>query len=248
MTGTTSTQYEILTFDTLTPTTMEAALLYHPLARTGARYRQLKITLSDSAIKLQKGVMQYVDGPITLTVESGGLGGMISRAVRNAATGDGDYKTTFTGTGDIYTEPSLQHYLPLALSGEEIVIDDNTFCACDASISVKLHVNRTLNALLGGEGWIQSKLSGTGRAMLRVPVPVAEIRVVRVRGELTLDGNLSVAHTAGLTVTAERAAKGFLASSRSGEGIVQRFRGEGSVWVMPTLPIHQALGPVRTTK
>jgi uncharacterized protein (AIM24 family) len=234
-------RFEVLSFDTLTPTTLSAAERYSPLVRTGAVYRQLRITLENSAVQLQKGAMQYINGPVTLNVDGGGLGGMVSRAIKQAATGDGGYKTTYSGTGEIYTEPSLQHYMVLDLAGTDIVIDDHTFCACEVGVQVKLHVNRGLNGLVGGEGFIQSKLSGRGRAVLRVPVPTAEIREVQVQSELTLDGNLSVAHTDTLQVTAERAARGLLASARSGEGIVQRFRGQGTVWVMPTLPIHQAL-------
>jgi len=247
-TATATTTFEVLTFDTLVPTSTEAALRYHPLARTGARYRQLRITLDGGAVQLQKGLMQYINGPVTLSVQGGGLAGMVTRAIKQATTGDGGYKTTYTGRGEIYTEPSLQDYLLLNLNDESLVIDDNTFCACEVGLHVGLHVNRGLNGLVGGEGFIQSKLTGTGQVVLRVPVPAAEIRTVRVDGELTLDGNLSVAHTASLQVTAERAAKGFLASARSGEGVVQRFRGEGVVYVMPTLPIHQALGAITTTK
>ena len=62
---------------------------------------------------------------------------------------------------------------------------------------------------------------------------------------LRVDGNFAVLRSASLQFTVERSAKSLLGSAVSGEGLVNVYRGTGSVWLAPTIKVYSTINTAR---
>jgi uncharacterized protein (AIM24 family) len=62
---------------------------------------------------------------------------------------------------------------------------------------------------------------------------------------LWVDGNFALARTEGITFRAEKSSKSLIASSVSGEGLLQTFEGVGTVWIAPTQGSYELLANPR---
>jgi hypothetical protein len=91
---------------------------------------------------------------------------------------------------------------------------------------------------MSGNGLMQPKISGRGVFVVESPVPVEEIEEIELDdGEAVIDGDFMLMFSAGLKVSIEPLVRGVRNAMRSGEGLVYKFKGTGSIWVMPTLRI-----------
>ena len=210
------------------------------------RWRQLAVHSSgQGSVTLEPGALQYLRGEIEMQAVSAaggsGIGGFLRGAVSAASSGEGMFKTGYRGAGVIYTEPTRLHLLLGELRGEGLIVDDGAFVACVGQIQVGRHINQGFAQMMGsGEGRVQPKLSGQGLFALQSPVPPEEFQILELQGEtLKVDGNLVVAYTDSLQFTVERSSRGLIGSAKTGEGYIQAFRGQGRVWLAPTLPLHQ---------
>ncbi len=94
----------------------------------------------------------------------------------------------------------------------------------------------------GGEGLFQTKLSGTGIALLELPVPQEEIIEYNLNNEtLKVDGNFSVLRNGKINFTVEKSTKSIIGAATGGEGLLNVYRGTGTVWVLPTKSIYDKL-------
>jgi uncharacterized protein (AIM24 family) len=59
---------------------------------------------------------------------------------------------------------------------------------------------------------------------------------------LKVDGSFAILRSASLEFSAEKSAKSFYGTLKSGEGILQTFRGTGTVWLAPTESFYAGLG------
>ena len=116
------------------------------------------------------------------------------------------------------------------------------YCA-QGGVTVKPIMQKNVSsALLGGEGIFQMSLSGKGIVVLECDVPVCEIDVVELNNEtLKVDGNFAVLRSGNISFTVERSAKTLVGSAVSGEGLVNVYRGTGSVWLAPTIKIYDTI-------
>jgi uncharacterized protein (AIM24 family) len=58
---------------------------------------------------------------------------------------------------------------------------------------------------------------------------------------LQVDGNFALMRTGRIEFSVEKSTKGIIGTLTSGEGLLQTFRGTGSVWLAPTQDIYQKL-------
>ena len=54
--------------------------------------------------------------------------------------------------------------------------------------------------------------------------------------ELKVDGNFAIARTSGVSFSVTKSDKSLLGSAINGEGFLNTFKGEGTVWLAPTAP------------
>jgi len=73
-------------------------------------------------------------------------------------------------------------------------------------------------------------------------VPICEVDMIELQNDvLKVDGNFAILRMGDVSFTVERSAKTLIGSAVSGEGLVNVFRGTGTVWLAPTLKIYSAL-------
>jgi uncharacterized protein (AIM24 family) len=127
------------------------------------------------------------------------------------------------------------------LNNEQVVVDKGMFYAAEGSIEVGVAVQKNLSAaLFGGEGWFQTKLTGTGWCVLASPVPSNEIVRYHLHNEhLQVDGHFALLRKGQIDFKVEKTTKTLLGSVASGEKLVQTFTGTGEVWVAPTQDIYR---------
>ncbi len=207
------------------------------------RARQIALYLNNEKVTIERGAMSYFQGNIQM-VSGVTAGNAIGRMLRGAVTGEQMAQPEYTGTGMLVLEPSFRHFLVLELArGERIIVDDGMFYCAQGSVDVRVVPQRTLSsAALGGESLFQTELVGPGIIILESAVPMSEIDIIELNNDvLKVDGNFAVLRSANLDFTVERSAKTLIGSAVSGEGLVNVYRGTGSVWLAPTIKIYDSM-------
>jgi|SRR6478672_958253 uncharacterized protein (AIM24 family) len=224
----------------------------HSLNRAGVHLRQLRIRLQNDAVRTEPGLLQFLKGNIEMESSTGagsGVGGFMKGALAAARTGETIFKPLYRGTGELYLEPSFGHYWLMQLKGQTLFADQGLFCCCEDSVKVDAHKVESFSArVAGGEGRYQTKVSGTGVVVFRIPVPRSEILEMTLNNEtLQVDGSFALLRTAEVHFSVEKASTSFLGAITSGEGLLQTFRGTGKVWIAPTQPLYARMGGLLST-
>jgi uncharacterized protein (AIM24 family) len=110
-------------------------------------------------------------------------------------------------------------------------------------VTVEAHKVESFSArMAGGEGRYQTKVSGAGIVVFRIPVPRSEIVELTLQDEtLQVDGSFALLRTGDVRFSVEKASNSMLGAVTSGEGLLQTFRGTGRVWIAPTQPLYTRL-------
>ena len=213
--------------------------------QSGLKSRLIKITLNNSKIKTEAGALYFYKGKIKSDSSIGGTKGFLKKMVSGALTSESLVKPTYEGIGEVYLEPSFNHFYIMNLENEEIIVDKGLFYCCTDGIDVTpFNPTNISSAVLGGEGIFQIRLKGTGLVVLEVGVPQDEILEMKINKgeELKVDGNFAIIRTSGVDFSVTTSDKSLLNSALNKEGFLNTFRGEGSVWLAPTLKIYEQLG------
>ena len=191
--------------------------------------RLVKLTLNNETVRTESGALYYMRGPITMESKTPGLGGFF----KAIASGESIFRPTYTGTGELWLEPSFGEFHVLDCAGKTWIAESGAYWASEMSVSVDVHREKTLTALKSGEGFMdfQTKLSGTGRAVLRAQGPVEVMQLNQDR--LVVDGNYVIARSGSVQYSAQRATKSLFGSLTSGEGFVRIYEGTGTVLIAP---------------
>jgi uncharacterized protein (AIM24 family) len=190
--------------------------------------RFIKVLMNNETIRAEAGALFYFLGDIRMESQgTGGVGGFF----KSLATGESVVRPSYTGTGELYLEPSFESYHILNLQGEEWVMDTGGYWASEGSVQVDAKRNKLLTGLFGGEGLFQTTAKGHGQVVMKTPGP---IEVVHLRNDrLVVDGTFAVARSATLNYTVTKATKSLLGSLTSGEGFVNTYEGTGTVLLAP---------------
>jgi uncharacterized protein (AIM24 family) len=190
--------------------------------------RFIKVLMNNETIRAEAGALFYFLGDIRMESQgTGGVGGFF----KSLATGETVVRPSYTGTGELYLEPSFEGYHILNLQGDEWVMDTGSYWASEGSVQVDAKRNKLLTGLFGGEGLFQTTAKGQGQVVMKTPGP---IEVVHLRNDrLVVDGTFAVARSATLNYTVTKATKSLLGSLTSGEGFVNTYEGTGTVLLAP---------------
>jgi uncharacterized protein (AIM24 family) len=217
------------------------------LNRARVRLRQMRVTLNNDAVRTEPGALQFLKGQIQMESSTGagsGLGGLMKGALAAARTGETMFKPLYRGAGEIYLEPTLGHYWLIEMQNETLYADQGLFFCCEDSIKVEAHkVESFTGRVAGGEGRYQTKVSGSGIVVLKIPVPISEIIELNLQNEtLQVDGSFALLRSSEVRFTVQLAASSMMGAMTSGEGVLQTFEGTGQVWIAPTQPLYAAIG------
>lgn len=224
--------------------TVENSVMLSFMKYSDIRLKQAKITLNNGSVRLEAGALSFLKGNIEMENSAGGVLGLGKKFLTSKATGETAFKPKYTGTGEIFLEPSFGHYAFIQLENEEVIVDDDLFYACEDSVEVGAYMQKNLSSsLLGNEGLFQTRLFGNGIVLLEIPVPENELIKYTLNNEtLKVDGNFALLRSGGIEFTVEKSSKSLLSSATSGEGLLNVFKGTGEVWLAPTKAIYDKLG------
>jgi uncharacterized protein (AIM24 family) len=250
------TTFELLEYKPLAGSeTLAIAEQLYTLKQSGVRLRQMRIRLTNDAVRTEPGALQFSKGRIEMESTTGmgeGIGGFVKGALSAARTGETIFKPLYRGSGEIYLEPTFGHYWLMQLNNQTLYADQGLFSCCEDSVKVEAHKVESFSArVAGGEGRYQSKVSGSGIVVFRIPVPQSEIIKLQLKDEtLQVDGSFALLRTDGIRFNVEKASNSLVGAMTSGEGLLQTFRGTGQVWIAPTQAIYQkmALGSLGLTR
>lgn len=212
------------------------------MSQMNVKRRQIVIELDKehSAI-IQAGAMQWMGGDIQATTGVKGIGDLFGKALKGAVTKETAIKPEYVGNGYLVLEPTYKYILLKDISewgSSGMTIEDGMFLACDSHVQNKIVARKNVSsAVLGGEGFFNLSLHGTGTVALESNVPEEElIEIILEDDELKIDGNLAVCWSSDLDFTVERTTKTLVGSAVSGEGLVNVYRGTGRVLMSPVAP------------
>ncbi|MFM2033117.1 MAG: hypothetical protein RLZZ297_1882 [Chloroflexota bacterium] len=212
-----------------------AAVAYYA-REMGVHLRQLRITLNDGAATIEPGMLQFSHGAISANSQAGGLVGFVKRFFLKKFNKETIFRTTFTGTGVIYTEPTFDHYLLTRIApGEEAVVADGRYVASEASVETGVAVKNTASSLLfNRDDIVRTSIKGKGWCVVQSPIAASEvIRVDLVDQELRVDGDLVLLRKGKLTQSVGSPTTDYTGVFTAGEGLVQVYRGTGQLWLAP---------------
>lgn len=206
-------------------------------AQMKVRRRQLVCTVGKHQVTTQRGAMQWTIGDVSATTGIKSAGDLLKKTFRGAATGESAIKPEYKGNGLLVLEPTYKHILLLDLDdwGNHILVEDGLYLASDSEVEQKAVPKKTLSSMaLGNEGLFNLGLRGSGVVALESSVPFEELIEVKLdKDVLKVDGSLAIAWSASLDFTVERSGKSLLGSAASGEGLVNVYRGTGTVLLAP---------------
>lgn len=206
--------------------------------------RMVRMVLNDSEVEMESGAFFYSSGNIESSTQMGGIGGTVKSIFKGAVTGESVFRPSYKGTGEIYLEPSVKHYIIMELHNESIIVDKSMYYCSTSGVELGAFMQKNISsAVAGGEGIFQIKLSGTGLVVLESLVPEKEIIPYRVTptSPLKVDGSFTIARTENIAFSVKRSDKTLAKSLVNGEGLLQTFEGDGIVWLAPTQPVYSRL-------
>lgn len=210
--------------------------------QAGLTVKIIKLALDNTEIIIEPGALYYMHGNIQ--IDSKAAGGLGKGLARKILSGETLFQTTLKGTGEVFLEPSYGHFVILELDDDTIIADKGAFFCGSKGMSASAVSQRNLSsAFFGGEGFFQTKITGSGLAILNCPVPEKELVIYELaNGEkLSVDGSFAFARTANVKFRVEKSTKSLFRSATSGEGLLQTFTGPGFVWLAPTQNVYTQL-------
>ncbi|WP_291747528.1 AIM24 family protein [Clostridium sp.] len=237
---------EVLEYNKLQGSTdTSAAMDMYFMEQQNIKARQVAIYLNNDKVKVEPGAMSYFKGNLEM-VSGVTPGKLIGKMFSAAVTGESVAQPEYKGTGTVVLEPSFNHFLVLKIDGE-VIVDKGMFYCAQGGVQVKpVSVKTISSAFAGGEGIFQISLKGKGIVVLESRVPVSEIDEIHLDNEtLKVDGNFAILRSGNINFTVERSAKTLIGSAVSGEGLVNVYRGTGTVWLAPTIKVYDAINKSR---
>ncbi|MGT2784353.1 AIM24 family protein [Streptococcus merionis] len=206
-------------------------------AQMHVRRRQLVCTIGHHSVTTQRGAMQWTVGSVNATTGIKGAGDLLKKTFRGVATGESAIKPEYKGNGQLILEPTYKHILLLDLDdwGNNILVEDGLYLASDSEVKHQAVAKKTLSSMtMGNEGLFNLGLKGSGVVALESSVPFEELIQIELNNdELRIDGSMAIAWSASLHFTVERSGKSLIGSAASGDGLVNVYRGTGTVLLAP---------------
>lgn len=200
---------------------------FEVLEKEGQHY--VRCVLDDETVRTESGALYYMRGDLRMESKAPGLGGVL----KAFASGESVFRPTYTGTGELFLEPSFGGFHVMQLDGEAWILESGAYVASEDGIAVDVHREQTMTALRSGEGLVdfQTRVSGRGRVVIATPGP---IEATRLDGErMVVDGRYVLAREASVVYRAGRATKSLVGSVTSGEGLVRTYEGRGRLLMAP---------------
>ena len=198
---------------------------------------------SGESIITEKGAMSWMSPNMQMQTNGGGLGKMFSRALQGEAMFQNIY-TAMGGDGMIAMGSSFPgDIMVLDVSQGPVIAQKSAFLASENTVTQELFFKKKLGAgLIGGEGFIMQKFSGSGKVILEVDGSVMMYQLEAGQSMLIDTGCLAVMDA---TVNMEiESVKGLGNKLLGGEGFFNtKVTGPGRIWLQ-TMPVSSLAGAI----
>jgi len=211
--------------------------LQYEVLNKGA-FAMLRLKLGQGErVKAESGAMVSMSSALELrgTTDGGimrGLGRMLSGESFffqevNAARGGGELTLAPKTLGDIEA---------VELDGSyTLLVQKDGFLACTDGIEVSTKMQNLSRGLFSGEGFFVVEVRGRGTVFLSSFGAIHEVKLGPGE-EIVIDNGHLVAWPNTMAYSIEKSSKGWVSSWKSGEMLVCRFRGEGTVLIQSRNP------------
>lgn len=236
--------FQILEYDELKGADdLNLAIQIDYMKKASIKLRQIRLILDNSAVKIESGAVSYMKGDIEVETKTDGIVGFGKKFFQSKVTKNPIFKPIVKGTGEIFLEPSFGHFILIELQDEEIIIDNGLFYACEEEIDVRPIMQKNISSIIfGDEGIFQTKLSGNGIVVLKIPVPEKEILRCKVyKDALKVDGDFVILRSANVDFIVEKSGTTAIGTAINNEGLINVYRGIGEVWLAPTKIVYDNL-------
>jgi len=184
------------------------------------------------SILAESGAMVGMTPNVQIQTGSGGL----LKGLKRLFGGESFFRNTFTaqgGPGEVYLAPTLPGDLVVMDVGSRgFYLQSSAFVASSPTVDVDTKVGG-FKTFFAGEGLFVLRTRGQGKLIAGA---FGAIEQVDVRGEFIVDTGHLVAWEDTLQFKIDKAADGWIASWLSGEGLVCRFSGQGTLWMQTRNP------------
>lgn len=205
---------------------------------THEQQKMVRAILQGDTIRAEAGALHYWRGQVSMESKAPSAAGIFKSAV----SGETIFRPTYTGHGEVFLGPPFFGefaVLELQRGHSGWILDQGAYLCSTAGVEVSVHRNKAFTALLGGEGFFQTRVSGEGQVVLSAP---GSIHAIDLQGEtLAVDGQFAVAREASLKYEVRRATKSLVGSVTSGEGLLHYIEGTGRVLVAPVPNVYYSL-------
>lgn len=205
---------------------MQTEIIYRP-ANAAA-----KVTLAPSESVICEGgamIAMNADMSVTTTTHQKDSGGILS-GLKRLLSGESFFINHFTagaGGGTIWLSTTLPgDMLELPLGQGKLIVQSGSFVACEPSVNVGFGW-QGFKTFFSGESMFWLDIKGPGKLIVN---SFGAIYSVQVDGEYIVDTGHIVAFQEELDFEISKASSGWISSFLSGEGLVCKFKGKGTVW------------------
>jgi len=197
----------------------------------------VEVTLDQGQqILMERGAMVYHNGDVSLEGKmnsggAGGLGGLVKALGRSMVSGESMFITTATGTamgGKIGLAPGTPGTIrELPVGPLQWRLNDGAFLACDTGVNYTMQRQNLGKAIFAGTGGLfVMETAGNGSMLVSAYGDILEIQVDGTR-PFVADNSHVLAWTTTLDYSLSIASGTF--GFKTGEGLVNQFRGVGTV-------------------
>ncbi|HEY9868142.1 MAG TPA: TIGR00266 family protein [Candidatus Obscuribacterales bacterium] len=190
------------------------------------------------SVKAEAGAM--VAKSDTVTVEGkmeGGLGKAVKRFMLGGERFFFQTLKAESGPGEVLIAPATPGDIQLLDmgDGQDYFLQGGAFLAAIGDISIDTKMQKLSQALFSGEGLFVLHCTGKGTVAASAFGAVYQI-VLPAGQDYIVDNGHLVAWSGDTNYAIEKAAKGWLNTITSGEGLVCRFSGPGKIWLQTRNP------------
>ncbi len=172
--------------------------------------------------------------------------GSVMGALKRMLTGESfflNHYTASSGPGEVILATTLAgDMMEYTMDGTDLIVQAGSFVACAPTVEMDMSWQGFGKAIFSGESMFWIRMSGTGPLILN---SFGAIYPIQVDGEVIVDTGHIVAFDETLTWDITKAGKSWISSFLGGEGLVAKFKGQGTVWCQShnADSFGQALGP-----
>lgn len=189
-------------------------------------------TLSQNEVlKAEAGAMVYMDP--TIDVEGRAKGGL-AKGLGRMITGESFFVQELTakrGAGNVMLAPSnIGNIVEVDMDGSKTwYLQKGAFLCSEPTVNTSVKTQSLAKGLFSGEGLFIIQANGTGKLFLNSFGGIHRIDLNNQ--EVIIDNGHLVAWDASIGYKIEKASSGLISSFTSGEGLVTRFNGTGTIYI-----------------